>query len=164
MTEDDARQLVEDAIKQVIENDIALLELNANERSLSHQLARYMAQSPLIKPPLSVDCEYNRNLGDVKRLRMTLEERTSTDTDTKGTTVFPDIIVHERNSHKQNLIVLELKKQDGDIDYDEKKLKAFKAQYGYQHAANVILGQDTKGLLVRSVKWLPAEAAANTQQ
>jgi hypothetical protein len=126
MTEEEAKTLVDEAIAQVVANDSVLLELDVNERSLSHHLANYLALSPLIKSPLSVDCEYNRSLGDVKRLRMQLKERPTSDADLKATSVFPDIIVHERNSNAQNLIVLELKKPDGDIAYDAKKLLAFK--------------------------------------
>jgi len=133
MTRDEANTLVNSAIDQLVQHDSALLDLDVTERSLSHQLAHYMALTASVQPPLTVDCEYNRHFGDPKRLRLPL--RKAIDREIRATTVFPDILVHERNTDANNLIVLELKKPGENIAYDELKLRAFREELGYAHTA-----------------------------
>lgn len=150
MTREEANLIVNAAIDDLIANDMELLELGVTERALSHQLAHYIAS--MVVTPLSVDCEYNRHFEDPKRLN--LPPRRALDNELRATTVFPDIIVHQRNSDDQNLLVLELKKPDEDIVYDELKLRAFRAELGYAHAAHIILGRTFTGDLVRRVIWV----------
>lgn len=150
MTRREAQALVADAIDALIANDSVLLDVDIAERALSHQLAHYMALS--IGPPLAVDCEYNRHSKNPKR--MLLPRRKSSEDELRATTVFPDIIVHQRNDDRNNLIVLEVKKPGESLDYDQKKLQQFKDLLMYQHAAHVILGLDTNGNVVREVKWI----------
>src|SRR5882762_9967160 len=119
MTREEASTLVNYAIDQLVAHEPILLELNVTERALSHHLACYMAAR--VPAPLSVDCEYNRHFDDPKRLN--LPHRNSLDREIRATTVFPDIIVHERNSDNRNLLVLEIKKPGEDIAYDEIKLR-----------------------------------------
>ena len=150
MTRDDATTLVDRAIDRLLAQDAALLDLNVTERALAHQLAHYMAESVIA--PLCVDCEYNRHLGDPKRLN--LPPRRALDREIRATTVFPDIIVHERNTDVSNFVVLELKKPGEDLAYDHLKLRAFREELGYQHAAHLILGYDGQGNLVRELSWV----------
>jgi hypothetical protein len=150
MTHDDAFALVNSAIDSLVEHDLELFELDVTERSLAHQLARYM--STRVDPVLSVDCEYNRHFADPKRLH--LPPRNTTDRDIRATTVFPDIIVHERNTDTRNFLVLELKKPNESIEYDELKLRAFRRELGYRHAAHVILGRGRDGKIIREVRWV----------
>ncbi len=152
MTREEATALVNAAIDLLVQNDSALLDLGVTERSLSHRLAHYMALSPVVQPPLTVDCEYNRHFGDPKRLN--LPPRDALDREIRATTVFPDILVHERNSDTNNLIVLELKKPGEGIAYDELKLRAFREELGYIHTAHVILGRTANNALVREVRWV----------
>ncbi|MDV3512900.1 hypothetical protein R1L06_19420 [Stenotrophomonas sp. C4297] len=70
--------------------------------------------------------------------------------------MFPDILVHERNTDANNIVVLELKKPGEDIAYDELKLQAFREELGYVHTAHVILGYAADGSLVREVIWVDA--------
>ena len=154
MNREEATALVNSAIDKLVEHDSALLALDVTERSLSYRLAHYMALSEAIRPPLTVDCEYNRHFGDPKRLR--LPPRKALDREIRATTVFPDILVHARNSDANNLVVLELKKPGEDIAYDELKLRAFREELGYIHAAHVILGHTTSGVLVREIRWVDA--------
>ncbi len=147
MTRDEASSIVNQAIDLLIRNDSELLNLGVTERALAHQLAHYMSLSALVQPPLKVDCEYNRYLADIKRLN--LPHREATDRDLRAVNVFPDIVVHQRNSDAHNFIVLELKKPGEDIAYDEQKLSAFREQLGYKHAAHVILGTDC-----REIRWV----------
>lgn len=113
MNREKATALVNSAIDQLLQNDSALLALDVTERSLSHRLAHYMALSKIVCPPLTVDCEYNRHFGDPKRLK--LPPRKALDREIRATTVFPDILVHERNTDENNLVVLELKKPGEDV-------------------------------------------------
>lgn len=152
MNQEEANVFVNAAIDRLVQNDSALLDLDVTERALSHKLAHYMALSATIQPPLVVDCEYNRHFGDPKRLNLPL--RKSKDRELRATTVFPDIVVYERNSDENNLIVLELKKVGESIDYDELKLRAFREELRYIHAAHVILGYTANKELVREVRWV----------
>lgn len=152
MTREQVAALVNSAIDQLVQNDSALLDLRVTERSLSYRLAHYMALSEAIRPPLTVDCEYNRHFGDPKRLK--LPPRNSLDREIRATTVFPDILVHERNTDANNIVALELKKPGEDIAYDELKLQAFREELGYVHTAHVILGYAANGALVREVIWV----------
>lgn len=154
MTREEATALVNSAIDQLVQNDSALLDLRVTERSLSCRMAHYMALSEAIRPPLTVDCEYNRHFGDPKRLM--LPPRKALDREIRATTVFPDILVHERNTDANNIVVLELKKPGEDIAYDELKLQAFREELGYVHTAHVILGYAADGALVREVIWVDA--------
>lgn len=152
MTREEATALVNSAIDQLVQNDSALLDLGVTERSLSYRLAHYMALSAVVRPPLTVDCEYNRHSGNPKRLK--LPPRKALDREIRATTVFPDILVHERNTDANNLVVLELKKPGEDIAYDELKLRAFREELGYTHTAHVILGRTASGGLVREITWI----------
>ncbi len=152
MTREEAAAIVNLAIDQLVQNDSALLDLGVTERSLSYRLAHYMALSVAIQPPLTVDCEYNRHFGDPKRLN--LPPRQALDREVRATTVFPDILVHERNTDANNLIVLELKKPGEDIAYDELKLRAFREELGYAHTAHVILGRSANNVLIREIRWV----------
>ena len=111
-----------------------------------------MSLSPIIRPPLTVDCEYNRHFSDPKRLN--LPPRDAFDRDIRATTVFPDILVHERSSDERNFVVLEMKKLGEDIAYDELKLRAFRQELGYRHTAHVILGRNADGEIIRDVMWV----------
>lgn len=81
-----------------------------------------------------MDCEYNRDRHDPKRLDLPPRHDISSD-DLHAKTVFPDIIIHHRGTD-ENFVVIEVKKSsnpEGD-EWDLRKLKAFKEQLGYQMA------------------------------
>ena len=67
--------------------------------------------------------------------------------------MFPDIIVHKRDSDTDNLLVLEMKKPGERLEYDEAKLLAFRRELGYSHTAHIILGR-RNGKLVKDVRWV----------
>jgi hypothetical protein len=90
---------------------------DVNERSLTHRLAVHLERSLAERgSDLSVDCEYNRSGGSPKRLQHLIESFAKTATpeelvrDTKGRTVFPDIVVHKRGTDGPNVIVIEAKR------------------------------------------------------
>ncbi|MDA8025249.1 MAG: BsuBI/PstI family type II restriction endonuclease [Actinomycetota bacterium] len=116
---------------RLLRNDFALLELNANERSITHKLAEYL-QSEFQE--WHVDCEYNRD-GDIPK-QLSVQNISTNDTDAR--TVFPDIVIHHRNT-KNNLVVIEAKKSStAHGSADEEKLKAYIAEHRYQFAFAVI--------------------------
>jgi hypothetical protein len=135
------------AASRVALRDRWLLEKDVNERSLTHRFAIYLEDE---FPWWDVDCEYNRDHDDSKRLNLYPEDIKSDDT--QGTTVFPDIIVHKRGSDV-NLLVIEVKKTSSrrSSDHDERKLRAFKEQLQYRYARLVtFLAGEQDGATVES--------------
>jgi hypothetical protein len=135
------KELLEKSLKTALDTliraDFELLRLDVNERSISHRLAIYLEH---YFPGWNIDCEYNRYHNVIERFerlskRLNIRPRNIKSDDTQATTVFPDIVVHRRNTD-ENLVVIEMKKtfSQEDDDYDLGKLKAFKSQLGYQFA------------------------------
>lgn len=128
------------SIGKLMDNDSFLLEINANERSITHKLAEYLQEE---FEDWNVDCEYNRmingKLNDPKRMKFPVKN-VQTD-DTEGKTVFPDIIIHERN-RRNNLLVIEVKKifkSKINTEFDELKLKTFTGtQFEYSFGLHII--------------------------
>ena len=149
MNRETIEKLVNKAIALLVENEPQLLDLNVTERALSHHLARYLGE--LVPEGFNVDCEYNRHSDVPKRLN--LPSRQAEDREIRATTVFPDIIVHKRDSDTDNLLVLEMKKPGERLEYDEAKLLAFRRELGYSHTAHIILGR-RNGKLVKDVRWV----------
>lgn len=149
-TETEVHAALNEAIERLIEIDHHLLDANASERSLSHRLAIHLIDR---FPDYEIDCEYNRDGFDVKKLR--LDERVVKDDVLDAVTVFPDIIVHKRGHKNNNLLVIEIKKASSSVshDYDIEKLKAFKAELNYTFAAHVIIGCLKNSKLVKDVYW-----------
>ena len=129
--------------------DAEILAIDINERAISHRLANYLEPH---FPGWNVDCEYNRNHYDPKRLNII--RRNICSDDTQATTVFPDIIVHRRGTD-ENLLVIEMKKttsQENDT-YDLGKLHAFKEQLGYRFA--VFVKVITRGNIgIDKIEWV----------
>ena len=154
---DEVHNRIDQAIAQLLEKDYYLLQVDANERAISHRLGLYLQ---LLFGEWCVDCEYNRNLDNPKRLKtykkfFDEDKRIWDIAETDPLTVFPDIIVHERNTHN-NLLVIEIKKTTSKISskLDYFKLREFKQQYGYPYAlflklitGRAEIGMDTKDYL-----------------
>ncbi|MEK8048535.1 hypothetical protein [Ideonella margarita] len=141
------------ALDRLIEIDQYLLDANCSERSLTHRLAVHLEGE---FPQYSVDCEYNRDGFDVKRLQLSERQIRVSDEDLDAVTVFPDIAVHVRGSNAHNLLVIEMKKAAARadlVDYDLQKLHAFKTQLQYVHAVHVVLGYTRAQVLTREVHW-----------
>lgn len=128
-SEPEVKQRVLIALDILLRRDAFLLEHDVNERSISHKLAEYLQQ---LFPDYHVDCEHNR-IGKEKieekwvKKVLNLDVSNITSDDEKGTTVFPDIIVHRRGE-KENLLIIEMKKADRDCKKDLKKLEAYTSQ------------------------------------
>ena len=142
-------KILDHALSKLIDEQAELLDLEVTERNLTHHLACYLAQ--IFPEGYHVDVEYNRHGKTPKRLN--LPRRKALDRELRATTVFPDILVHKRNTNDMNLLVLEMKKPGEAIEYDETKLRAFRSELGYLHAAHIILGKEN-GTVIRTVIWV----------
>ena len=149
MNREEISAVVERAIDQLVAEQPTLLDLDVTERALSHYLALYIAG--VMPAAYNVDVEYNRHGDDPKRLN--LPARRALDRELRATTVFPDIVVHKRNTDEENILVLEMKKPGEDIAYDKLKLRAFRKELGYRHTANVVIGR-SNGRIIRDVIWV----------
>src|SRR2546427_8109761 len=103
---EEIKKRVEVGLGILSRNDFFLLEHRVNERSVSHKLAEYLQRQ---FPDWNVDCEYNKKGLSTKELDTIREcdEQRTTDR------VFPDIIIHRRNTD-DNLLVIEVKHQSDD--------------------------------------------------
>ena len=124
------------AIRTFLDRDSYLLEVDANERSITSLIARYLSAE---LAGYDVDCEYNRDGVDPKKIGYLNLHPDEEDTD--GRTVFPDIIAHRRGSKKYNFLVVEMKKSTNltPRDVDFAKLAGYKRELGYTHAIFVEL-------------------------
>jgi hypothetical protein len=123
------------ALTTFLERDSYLLEVDANERSITFLIGRYLAVE---LPNFDIDCEYNRDGVDPKKighLNLHADEE-----DTEARTVFPDIIAHRRNS-KDNYLVVEVKKTTNHVprEVDFTKLAGYKRDLSYRHAVFIEL-------------------------
>jgi hypothetical protein len=138
------------AIQTFLERDNYLLRLDVNERSITSLIARYLAPE---LPDYHVDCEYNRDGVNSKRighLGLNPDEE-----DTEARTVFPDIIAHHRGTNEHNYLVVEVKKSTNSAsrNLDRIKLAGFKRDLGYSNAVFVeLLAGGQSG--VSHVEWI----------
>jgi hypothetical protein len=129
MNQAEIEERLDFAIQRLLASDLQLLALDVNERSITHKLATYLQ---IAFPDYDVDCEYNRCFDEIKTLHVPADNVSWDDTQAK--TVFPDIIVHHRNTDI-NILVVEVKKLNGGNEaFDFIKLQAFRGELGYQHA------------------------------
>ena len=110
-------KLILDSLSAFRGKHIALLTHDANERSISHKLAEIL--QGLVGDHWHVDCEYNRDGHDPKRVQLPVAGTQSDETESK--TVYPDIIIHKRGTGN-NFIVMEIKKSTNkeSDDHDKK--------------------------------------------
>lgn len=124
MDEEQIRKKIEIACNSFLKSDSYLLEVRVSERSMCHKLAEHLQRQFHF---WHVDCEYNRNLDEIKKLR--------SDSFSKDRSVFPDIIVHERGTN-HNLLVIEAKCSDSsvhEINSDMEKLRTYESSLGYKY-------------------------------
>ncbi|MBI3841566.1 MAG: hypothetical protein HY295_00180 [Thaumarchaeota archaeon] len=93
-------------INLLLKQDLFLLKNDAQERSITHKFAEYLQQE---FSDWHVDCEYNRNLGKIKRRE-------------NGSGFNPDIIIHIRETYNDFLII-EVKKSNGQNNDEVNRLK-----------------------------------------
>ena len=110
---------VVDALAESYARETDLLEKDPGERTLTHRLAVHLEKQ---FKGWEVDCDYNR-LGE-RTLRLPRATMVSTD-DEFGKSVYPDIVVHQREI-PNNLLAIEVRKANNRqlLDHDEHKLRA----------------------------------------
>lgn len=117
------------AVNKLLQQDKYLLENDLNERSITHKLAEYLQQE---FPELNVDCEYNGNPNSINKRGKNLNLRELKD-ELKDIypkaviSVYPDIIVHERGTNYNNLLLIEVKKSTSRVGnhFDLTKLSIY---------------------------------------
>jgi len=147
MTAVEAEKLLWDALEQFFEKD-ADFPKDANERAATHRLAVWIELLLFSRVRgLSIDCEYNREGSEPKRLELKLRElasrRSRSGCDMRSR-VYPDIIVHRRGEDGPNVMVVEVKRvnaPDKSLEFDREKLRLYTQEFGYHHAFLVQLGR-----------------------
>ncbi len=139
---------VKKALKLFMREDKDLLCRNVNERSITHKIAEHL-QSQFKE--LKVDCEYNRHGSDTKTILKCVEGQTSTDC-VDAVTVYPDIVVHKRGVDACNLLVIEVKKSNGNAaSRDKWKLKQFTDPKQYKYKLGLFLEIDIEKKQIKSL-------------
>ena len=107
------------ALREFYAREIFLFEHDLGERTLTHRLAVHLEKQ---FAGFDVDCNYDR-LG-ARTLRLPHGTIVSTD-DHFGKSVYPDIVVHQRDI-PNNLLAIEVRKATNHqpIEHDQLKLKA----------------------------------------
>ena len=135
-SEDETKERLQSALHMFGVQDSYLLSNDLHERTITHKLAEYL--QPLF-PNWNVDCEYNRDGHDPKRVH--LPDRQPVDAGA-GSNVYPDIIVHERGSNDHNILIIEAKKsgeEDAAVDkFDRQKVEAFINDLQYRYGTLVV--------------------------
>ena len=144
----DMQSDIQHAINCLLERDLVLLQNDAAERAITARLAIYIQDQ---FPTWNVDCEYNRTMDVTKRLR----EIGRSPCHENGASVFPDIIVHQRMTH-HNLLVIEVKKTTNRTpdDFDLLKLEAFRQELGYQHGLFIRFTTGEEAAGVKNLQWV----------
>jgi hypothetical protein len=146
MNKETIQEKIDQALRRLAENDSALLNSDVNERSMTHQLAIYLADE-FTDYDYDVDCEYNRMFYEgvqVQKKSIRVEEMPTVSIgDLSARTAYPDIIVHWREDDKHNLLIIEAKKTGLNPSEDYKKLNGFMEDkndhgLGYEFSAFVI--------------------------
>ncbi len=138
------------ALDAFVKCDQHLLAADASERSMSHQIAVHLAKEI---PGYDIDCEYNRDGFDVKRLHF---KKASCLRRRRGSDRFPrHHCSSSRYKHGQSPCRRNEKAAAiGGICYDHAKLKAFRSELKYRWAVCLVIGQDQYGVLQRKVEWI----------
>ncbi len=120
--------IINDTINLFLTKDLKLFEIDSNERTISQNFAAYLKFK---FSEWEIDCEYNRDMNKIKKLEK----------NGKNVKIYPDIIIHQRVT-KKNLLVIEIKKtppyslSDQEVKDDIERLKKmttvkkYKYQYG----------------------------------
>ncbi len=134
ITQEEIERIVNCSLQKLRKSDRHLLDINVNERTITHKLAEYLQQH---FPDFNVDCEFNRYRNYIKRIRnekdrtkdianLSIEKLAELIWEnTNADTLYPDIIVHSRGNDNNNILVIEVKKSSNSADgeFDKKKIK-----------------------------------------
>ena len=129
------------AVGEFYAQETHLLEKDLGERTLTHRLAVHVEKQ---FPGWQVDCDYNR-LGE-RTLRLPHGTIVSTD-DALGKSVYPDIVVHQREI-PNNLLAIEVRKTANHQppEHDQHKLRALTDPhlwFAYWIGVYLVLGKNS---------------------
>ena len=151
MTDTEIITKLEEAVDRLFVNDHYLIENKAHERSITHILAKHLAD---LFPLYDIDCEYDLDITNFKgrypnkkEIEILRDELEKVKTYIKNSTektineygeiivplnIYPDIIIHKRGTNKLNTLIIELKKSTNNnrksIQLDNLKLEAYTSQ------------------------------------
>jgi hypothetical protein len=124
------------ALERVYRQDFLLIERQAHERSVAFRFGHYFSEivgqtSFRNDSELTIDCDYNRNLVNVKNMQGFNEVHG----------ILPDIILHHRGFNDKNVVVIELKGHWGGNGRDDEKLRGFThpSENDYQYGLGVFI-------------------------
>lgn len=126
------------ALTILFENDIKLFEYDVQERAIAARLAMYLREIflDIEKYNITIDVEYNRDDGDVKRRYL----------EDKDGWIASDIILHERGSggfnYKNDIFYCEIKKKSHSENDDAQKVKEQMTERKYQYGINLYYLQE----------------------
>lgn len=131
---------VNNACHKFIKNDLHLLKVNASERSMTHKLAEYLQQE---FSDFNVDCEYDRDRSNPKKVvswgRCNHMGPRSSPRAPNTERVFPDVIIHKRDTNK-NIIVIEAKKSNRhNQEHDRCKMRAYTQSGGLSYQVGYLI-------------------------
>lgn len=148
------------ALDKLYKKDLSLIRRKADERSIVFRFGLYFYKE-ILKSKFSIydlDSEYNKDGIDPKRVKYEDGTRHS---------VRPDILLHKREKHSGNLLVLEFKKSKGckrkdasSQRYDIKKIKALinpSGRFRYKYGATVLITQDRDAVVVKRIEYILQE-------
>jgi hypothetical protein len=129
------------ALREFYARETHLLEKDLGERTLTHRLAVHLEKQ---FSGWEVDCDYNR-LGE-RTLRLPKGSIVSTD-DEIGKSIFPDIVVHQREI-PNNLLAIEVRKASNHQppEHDQHKLRGLTDPhlwFAYRIGVFLTLGKKT---------------------
>jgi hypothetical protein len=116
------------SLEKLVTERESLINNGASEWAVVHRFAVYLEER---FPDYDVDCEYNLNLKNPKRL--------------KGKLIRPDVLVHRRNDHTKNKIAIEFRKKKRGKGNLEERLIEFQRVYDYQHAEYILIPSKVLG-------------------
>jgi hypothetical protein len=130
------------ALKRLFNQDKQLLKLDSSEQSITAKIAQYL--EPYFKG-MDIDVEYNR-MGDAPK---------SVTWDETPANVYPDIIVHLRNTDT-NILAIELKKNSNSEtkDKDIRKLRAYRTELDYKHTLFIRLCVNGEAGNISECEWV----------
>ena len=157
MTSAQIRILLNNALDEFYVRDSLLVYNFATERACVARIAGYL-QRELDKikhaQHLCVDCEYGAVVGNDGELFKKYMDNVGaySDSDKQKDRFFPDLIVHERGQHNNNILVVDFKGwwNNETWDNDRKKLEKLtthshqqkqKSYFCYQHGVFIALGR-----------------------
>jgi len=129
-------EMVKKALDQLYKKEEEIFLNDCSERNLVFHFARYFIEdNKMLDKELSVDLEYNRNTNNPKKIKEIGESYR----------IYPDFILHKRNSNAKNILAIEFKKWNNtNYTKDKRKLRYLINQdkeYRYQVGLLIKLGK-----------------------